>query len=359
MDTPEFGGSRTVHNEIKYKQNNTESATSLSEPAIETQLNWVHDGDAVSNMPNGEGFPKMTDTEGSQTYTERLLTEQKGITFMGEKLTGAPKIKTSDDVAFLFRNLERAASENAFVVLHKPKGDYSVLYLSTGTSTATGVDVKTIAAAVKETGAVAITLVHNHPSGSLVPSAYDKKMHANIRMSVGVPVKSSVIIDLDSGKYGVFDESFDASLNKPEYKGKVKTAKVYQFDRQHLYTPVDKRSKLLSSEDVAKYLSSHKRGTKDKYQLMVTDNRGGITRYALLDFGLTEKELKTSILAEVGKHGENAYHNELIDAYQDRRKMKPAGTNIPKSVLFVEKTSYVCIGLAFLLLAVYSLAIII
>ena len=51
----------------------------------------------------------------------------------------------------------------------------------------------------------------------------------------------------------------------------------------------------------------------------------------------------------------NAYRNELIAAYKEQREMAPAGTNISKSVLLVEKIAYGCIGTAFLLLAVFSL----
>ena len=37
------------------------------------------------------------------TYMERMLSKQKGMTFMGEKLTGVVKIKSANDVAFLFK----------------------------------------------------------------------------------------------------------------------------------------------------------------------------------------------------------------------------------------------------------------
>ena len=54
----------------------------------------------------------------------------------------------------------------------------------------------------------------------------------------------------------------------------------------------------------------------------------------------------------------NAYQNELIAAYKEQREMAPAGTNISKSALLVEKIAYICIGVAFLLLAVFSLIVI-
>ena len=50
-----------------------------------------------------------------------------------------------------------------------------------------------------------------------------------------------------------------------------------------------------------------------------------------------------------------AYRNELESAIAEGRSMRPAGTNIPKAVFFLEKASYTCIGTALILLAVYSL----
>lgn len=52
-----------------------------------------------------------------------------------------------------------------------------------------------------------------------------------------------------------------------------------------------------------------------------------------------------------------AYSRELQDAVREHRSMRPVGANIPKYALFCEKAAYACIGIAFLLLAVYSLLI--
>jgi DNA repair protein RadC len=136
----------------------------IVEPPVNTQLRWKHPADAVSLFPQDEGLPQE---DGEMTAVEHILSEQKNITFVGESLTGKVKIKTAQDVAFLFKNLESAASENVFTVLHKKDGTYTVLYVSTGTSTQSLVDIKQIVTAANELGATAVTLVHNHPSGSL------------------------------------------------------------------------------------------------------------------------------------------------------------------------------------------------
>ena len=79
-------------------------------------------------------------------------------------MTGPAKITSSNDIAFLFKNLETAESEHAFFVLTTDNG-YKVLYLSTGTSTGTMIPVEKLAAAAKEFKATGVVMVHNHPSG--------------------------------------------------------------------------------------------------------------------------------------------------------------------------------------------------
>ena len=153
------------------------------------------------------------------TYMERMLSKQKGMTFMGEKLTGVVKIKSANDVAFLFKNLESASSENAFAVLHKNNGDYKVLYLGTGGTTSTVIDIKPIIATMDDYDSV--TLIHNHPSGNLDASDADRNIHRRLELAMlGIGKKSnmSIIINLDSGKYTIFTGSDISSEKKKRCK---------------------------------------------------------------------------------------------------------------------------------------------
>jgi DNA repair protein RadC len=280
----------------------SDRSQTVREPAIDTQLNWKHETDVISNLPEGEGLPSQPD--GSMTFVERILSEQKGITFMGEKLTGKAEIKSTQDIAFLFKNLESAASENVFCVLHQADGKYCVLYLSTGTASKSFVDIKQIEAAVRETGAVSVSLVHNHPSGSLVASREDYILHSAMYQTVSVKVNPSVIINLNSGKYAVFDLSGSDETEKKTQEGKFQEAGVYQFDRLKLYENGQERYTITTPQQIAGFLSRHKRGTVDKIQLLVLDSKNRITRYVLLDANLSGKDLISSIVGEAGKHGE-------------------------------------------------------
>jgi DNA repair protein RadC len=271
--------------------------------AIETQLRWNTDSDAISNMPEGEGLPIQGKNE--ITYVERILSEQKGITFLGNPLTGKTKIKTAQDVAFLFKNLENAASENVFAVLQKPDGTYSTLYLSTGTSNQSFLDIKQVAAAVNELGASAVTLVHNHPSGKIMPSPQDIKAHAALVEVLNIKVKPSVIINLDSGKFGIFTHTGEGrEVNKKEQAGNFEVAKVYQFDRLKLHKTRIENYVIKKPEDVAEFLSTHKRGTVDKIHAIVLDSQGRINRYELLPGNIDRKELITKLVGKAGKYGE-------------------------------------------------------
>jgi hypothetical protein len=276
----------------------------VSEP-VNIQLQWKYPTDAVSLLPEGAGLPQ---TDGEITAVERILSEQKPAVFMGEALTGKVRIETAQDVAFLFKNLENAASENVFAVLHKNDDTYAVLYVSTGTATTSVVDVKLIVAAASELDAAAVTLVHNHPSGTLIASKDDYSIHAKLKEAfsgTSTKVHDSIIINTDSGKFCVFNSDGDNILDKKISAGESIGAKVYQFDRKNLYTPTNRLDTIKAPKDVAEFLSRQKRGVTSKLHAIVLDQASHITRYFLIDKNLSIDILKNKLTVETGKHGEN------------------------------------------------------
>jgi predicted RNA methylase len=72
----------------------------------------------------GEGDYTASPDDGSVTYSERILSDKGHMEFMGDKLSGPAEIKSSKDIAFLFKNLESSATENAFAVLMDDSGAY-------------------------------------------------------------------------------------------------------------------------------------------------------------------------------------------------------------------------------------------
>ncbi|MDL2323438.1 hypothetical protein LJC52_05570, partial [Bacteroidales bacterium OttesenSCG-928-A17] len=285
----------------------------LNEP--QSQLDWQHDTDHVSQMEvtpelekvREEAGYKAEDT-GEVTYMERQLSEQGHLTFMGAPLTGAPKIHSSADVAFLFKNLESAATENSFMVMIREDGTYGVYYASTGATAATVVDIKLLVAAAKDFGAARVCFVHNHPSGNLTSSPQDKVIHKRLRSALpgmGIDLMDSIVINLDSGQYLEFDEYGGGKQSKDADPKEIVKPKIYQFDKQVLYQPSLERMRIQSSDDVAKFLSIQKRGAVPKIQALVVDAANRVSKYMFLDPNMSRTELVSTLLYEIGKHGEN------------------------------------------------------
>jgi hypothetical protein len=302
----------------EYKRTNDHEGNQAQEGnSIDTQLNW---GEGISHRRNAE-FNDSASASDLQweslydhrpddgiTYIERQLNEQKNLTFGGSKLTSPAKIYTQRDVAYLFKNLESAPSENAFAVLHNEDGTYKVLYLSTGTNKSTSADLKLIIAAAKEFGAGRVTFVHNHPSGKLEASDADKTVHLNLLRSLdltGINLNPSIIINLDSGKFLEFTASDSSELdNIDSPRDTPSEVNVYQFDRHKLYIPSSERQKVVTSFEVATFLSQQKRGIGNKTQAIILDNSNHVNRYVLIDGNLTTDGLVKELLFEVGKYGQ-------------------------------------------------------
>jgi hypothetical protein len=290
--------------------------------AINLQINWDEENGDVS-AKRDEAFgadPETRDVQRKAGYDpaidnritnmERLLINRGHLDFVGNPLTGPVKITDANDVAFLFKNLERAQSENVFIVLAKDDGEYRVLYLTTGSSSSSIVDTKLIAPAAKDFGATKMWMVHNHPSGNLEPSAQDIYVHRDLEQLgdvLDISVMPSIIINLDSGKYAKFSEWSRTTIDTPRgpAQGEPVRVDVYSFDRQMLYTPFSEKQKIKSSVDVARLLSQQKRGTVDKIHALILDRANNVNRYILIDGNVSTDELNKILLEEVGRHGEN------------------------------------------------------
>ena len=298
----EYISENKVYSQARPQQDFPEGVSYLSERA----------SGALSGQLDLFGTSNYTPTtdDGNVTYVERLISE-RGVTFLGEKLTGPPTIRTSADIAYLFKNLESATSENAFAVLISETGEYKVLYLGTGATTGVIIDSKLIVAAAKEFGAKRVVVVHNHPSGNLKPSGADMAFDRNIMSaleSMDIDLDPSIIIDLDSGEFTVFaGENVDYKKYRKEDYGTdvpVEDKTIYQFEKKKLYVPASERTTVKNSADIAEYLSKMKRGTTPKLHVMILDRSLHINRYLLYDETISNEELIAGLLYEVGKHGE-------------------------------------------------------
>ena len=300
----------------KYIKKNKVYSQARPKTDFPEEVSFVSEG-SLGNIPGqlnlfGEEVYSPTPPDDNVTYVERLLSDKGQIEFIGDKITGPSEIRSSADIAFLFKNLESAASENVFFVFIDKNNKYKVLYMSTGTTNMAPVDTKIVVAAAKEFKAERAVFVHNHPSGSLKASDSDIKTYSRTRdllEKIGVTLDPSVIINLDSGEYAVFDtSSFSVVPSDKMYYDLYETVtpqSIYQFDRQKLYAPLSDHHAIRESSDVAEYLSRMKRGTTPKIHAIILDRNLKITRYALYDETITREKLIEELLYEVGKHGEN------------------------------------------------------
>jgi DNA repair protein RadC len=240
----------------------------------------------------------------SVTLVERQINKQGWMS-----LTGPDKITSSADVAYLFRHLEDAASENAFAVLMKPNGKYQVVYLGTGSTSGAVVDSKFIISAAMEFGAKGIVFVHNHPSGALKASAQDINMAKLLKaefVDTGITVHDSVIINLDSGKYVTFNADSEVYIESKDNKSRDdKKVDVYAFDKQIIHDKSFNDNVITSSSDVPKILTRLKRGSNPRYSILVLNRRNAVVKAVLLGKDITMEQLQKEIIYQINRYGDS------------------------------------------------------
>lgn len=248
----------------------------------------------------------------AKTFLERKMNENPIM-----ELDGPNVIKSPADVAFLLRHMESESSESTYLVVRDMDNpeNYEVTYMTTGTVNSASVDnikIRQITTKFQETNGaetrVGITLVHNHPSGALKESTNDKLMHRKLKEvfknDPGVTIEDSVIINLDSGDFVTFDDVGIVLTAPVDYNTKTRKVKVQNFNRQELFRPrTVKDAQIRTSASVAKMLSYFKVSGDTKLGVIITSNTLGITRIAVLDAGVSAKDLALMLERTVGKYG--------------------------------------------------------
>lgn len=225
-------------------------------------------------------------------HAERVLSENKMFEFTGKR-----KIQSSADVAFLFRNMEDAASENAFAVFYTDEGDYKVIWLGTGNSTSVSVDFDGIFTAYENvaedlgTKELNLVFVHNHPSGQLIQSKGDEafflKIENEVKNTSSIKLQDPIIINLDSGKYAVVKKTSYGFAAIPSKQKKAESTdsfvEVLSFGKQKLYESPKERTKLGGTAAIATYISKFKRGYNEKTGYFILNNQYQLMYSAIID----------------------------------------------------------------------------
>lgn len=221
----------------------------------------------------------LWETQNSEQSTDFALVERRFAENNSLKFLGNERIESYSDIAWLFKSLEDEAIEHAFLVYHFKDKDYFVQHISSGVFDAAFVDNKLLIANILEAKPTAITLVHNHPSGTLKASRADALCIDNLKKALkysDIEVNHGVIINLRSGKFLIFDENLYNEI-KPYQENKNPFIEIqpYSFSKQILvenFQPI----KVKNSEEVAAFIASQKFGISDKTEMLIMNTQMNI-----------------------------------------------------------------------------------
>ena len=221
----------------------------------------------------------LWETQNSEQSTDFALVERRFAENNSLKFLGNERIESYSDIAWLFKSLEDEAIEHAFLVYHFKDKDYFVQHISSGVFDAAFVDNKLLIANILEAKPSAITLVHNHPSGTLKASRADALCIDNLKKALkysDIEVNHGVIINLRSGKFLIFDENLYNEI-KPYQENKNPFIEIqpYSFSKQILvenFQPI----KVKNSEEVAAFIASQKFGISDKTEMLIMNTQMNI-----------------------------------------------------------------------------------
>lgn len=143
---------------------------------------------------------------------EMCLVREVVIQYRGRALRAPAAISTPRDAADLARRIVKDDAREHFTVLfmdgrHKPIA-HSVL--SIGTATAALVHPREVFQSAVLLGAVAVILLHNHPSGNPTPSSEDRELTkrlADAGRLIGINVVDHIIYTRRSGFYSLREHS--------------------------------------------------------------------------------------------------------------------------------------------------------
>lgn len=217
--------------------------------------------------------------EGEISYVERKFTEDKTFTLT----SGKDKVESADDVAYIFRCLEDKAIEHAFLVFEK-NGVPTVIHAGMGSHNQAPVDSASIPVMLDRLKPDRIYMVHNHPSGSLKPSAEDKRLSAALRKMVPSELPMHfIIIDTYKHQYTEFSDagSYD---NGVDIKGTGNNVSypTYAFDSKS-YRDGFAGKQAFSSSGIADYINTIRLGDVSKVGALVMDQNMNIVGNLILN----------------------------------------------------------------------------
>lgn len=281
--------------------------------------------------------------EGEFCYMERKFSEDKSFVF------SAPEhIESMDDVAYIFKQLEKYSVEHSFLALVKD-GKVTVVHLGMGNATSAIVNMAAARAALDKFDPDMVYFVHNHPSGVLTASIPDVDSLQTLRdMTKGKVECEALIIDTLSGKYAQFGlDGKSRILDLPKGFDNEVEVKVQAHDKMEYspdFTP-DNKKQTNSAGDIVKYVSSLRVGVGDKVGVLVMNQQNHILANLYLPMEEDMRVLGDDIAGKVVRFGGNrviVYTNngqmlEVGKALEDAIKRRSGKSVLLLDVLRLKK----------------------
>lgn len=274
-----------------------------------------------SDTDNGSGaadLQRQVDRQQNPTLRklrpgERSSVEMKYSLDKNFVFDGRNRIESTDDVAYLFKNLESKSVENMFACFVKD-GKPTIVHMSMGNAHGTVVNFNVLADGISRFSPDKVYLIHNHPSGNLRQSQADMDIHNKAIDAFGEVIGEHIIINLTSGEYATFrrgDSSHRIEERPTDKSNSEKQYKVYNFDKQVFKQDAVLPTKITQPDDVAAFISSQRFTEGNKLSALMLDRNNNIKAYLhLSDVDFTSQkavnELTKELQAYVGRFGSSS-----------------------------------------------------
>lgn len=237
--------------------------------------------------------------QGEFCHSQRVFSVKGSLSF-----TGADTIHSSEDIAWIFQQIGKKAVENSYCMMVNGRNRL-ILHLGMGNINSASVDFAAIYKAAENIQAKRIWFIHNHPSGRVKASAEDIRVWSNLQRMLGSRLCEGIIINTDTGKYGVFDKWDSHYEWLDDYKSDKACIEipVLTFDEQ-IFHDKDlsfKNKTFNHSGDVAQFISTQRFGERARAGFLVVNSASNIVgNFFLPDNKLEELDKVAEQIASVG-----------------------------------------------------------
>ena len=173
-----------------------------------------------------------------------------------------------------------------FLAMSFKNGDSPVvIHISIGNNTSTLIDFSAVSASITTFNPEKAWMIHNHPSGNLIPSRQDVEAYLTIKKAYPSRFQDGIIIDTTSGQYCLFNDNHvnvKMHLRNDSYdEALLCKPRVYSFDTLLFTTGIDitEFDSVVGSDDIASFISTQRLGTCKKYFYFLLNRNNVILAY--------------------------------------------------------------------------------